>query len=230
MKRKNINAITASALLLFFLTCSLSVFSQKEKLKWNRFVYETKTEILVNTSMTYSIATHDQRPVILDGSRTEDFVGYIRSTAGVAGPVSTASGNNFSHNFSTTIAKSLSNPSQNPIVVETTSGKSRSTIISEMKRTKSDRFILVTIYKWRSDSKIPPFTRMRTDFLWDVLLEVHNESGKIIATNRIEGLNPEMANRAKNHKKLRPYITQNFKEKIDELFNTSEIKEALTKH
>lgn len=204
-----------------------SSFSQDKKVRGLNFSYDTKTEISADSSATYSVATYDQRPVVLDGSQKEDFVGYSRSTTAIAYPVSTASGNIFSTDFSTSIANSLLNPAQAPIIVPTSSDETKDAIIEKLVDTKSDRLLLITLYKWRTDSKAPPFSKMRTELIWDVLLEVYDINGDLIASNRIEGFNPKMHETSGTLKKVRPVVTANFEKKLVELFDTPEIKSAL---
>ena len=185
------------------------------------------TEISTDKSVTYSIATHDQRIEVTDGSRNEKFVGYMRSGVAIAFPLETVSRNNFTDDFSNVISNSLKELNNRTHIIKTNYTDSKEKILKNLIDTKSDRLLLITITKWRTDSK-PNGMLYATEVIWDLSLEIFDSNGKLLASNRTEGMDPDLdKGMSGSVKRIQKIVNEKFKEKIDLLFNDPNIKNVM---
>lgn len=230
MKTKNCTTVLLTLLIALLLSnCS---YGQK-KLDFKLSYDQIKTEIPTNNSFSYSIATHDQRLAVVDGSRDEEFVGYKRTKTWFPYPIDTKSGENFSDVFSTVIKNSM-NESSNSI--QTSYSDSKQKILNSLVESNSDRLLLFTITKWETDSKPPKpgkivwMPKTRTSVLWDILLEIYTKDGELIAFHKTEGLDRDVDDHKKGYKIeiIQLVVNEKFKEKIDLLIDEVEIQKALT--
>ena len=208
---------------LVFLVSSCAV---NRKLTYN----EQKTEIKDNSSFTYVVSTHDQRDVIVDGSRDEKFVGYMRSGVGIAYPIGTKSDENFSDVFSEIIVNSFTWEDVENIIkiVKTLYSDSKESIVERMKTKKADRLLLFTINKLRSDSKPMGMWSYGTDYIWDITVDIYDKNGKFLATNTIKGENLGLDKKGSGSiKKTQKTVNREFKSKLDLLLSDKNVKKAL---
>lgn len=233
MKTKKLTTI----LLTLLVALLLSNCSSGEKIFDYKLSYDQiKTEIPINNSYTYSITTHDQRLAVIDSSRNEEFVGYLRSQAWIAYPIDTKSGENFSDEFSTVIKNSMNESSNSIQIIQSSYSDSKQKILNSLIDSNSDRLLLFTLTKWETDSKPPSpgklvwMANTRTSVLWDILLEIYTKDGELIASSKTEGLDRDVDDHKKGYKTeiIQLVVNDKFKEKIDLLINNPKIQDALT--
>ena len=195
MKTKKLTTVLLTLLIgLLLSNCSSGEKLFDYKLSYNQI----KTEIPIHNSFTYSIATYDQRLAVVDGSRNEEFVGYVRSQAWIAYPIDTKSEENFSDEFSTVIKNSMNESSDSIQIIQTSYSDSKQKILNRLIDSNSDRLLLFTLTKWETDSKPPHpgkivwMANTRTSVLWDILLEIYTKDGELIASNKTEGLDRDV--------------------------------------
>ena len=214
------NSAVLGGLLITFLFTSCAV---NRKISYNTI----KTDIDANASLTYSIATHDQREVVLDGSRDEKFVGYMRAAVAIAYPIGTESGQNFSDDFSVVIKNSLNESSNRAQIIQTRYSDSKQKILNSLIDSQSDRLLLFTITKWRSDSK-PNGMLYGTEVIWSLSIEIFNNKGELLASNSTDGIDPDLdLSISGSIKKIQKIVNEKFKEKINLLLDNLDIKESL---
>jgi hypothetical protein len=214
MKRSNLVMSVVLLLTVILAACTIS----------RKVSYSTiKTEIITNTGLTFSVATHDQRKEV-----SEQFVGYFRSGPGIPYNLGTASLANFSDDFSTVIKNSLKESTNQTKIISTNSSDSKQKILNNLIDSKSDRLLLFTITKWRTDSK-PMGLLYGTEVIWNISLEIFNNKGELLASNHTEGIDPETDRKMSGSiEKIQKKVNEKFKEKIDLLFNDPKIKEVLS--
>jgi len=188
----------------------------------------TKTEIPSNVTFTYAVATHDQREEVTDKSQPENYVGYMRSTVGIAYPIHTESKRTFSDDFSIFIRNSLNLTSDRCHIVSTHYNESFDQVLDQLVLSKCTRLMLFTIDKWRTDSKPIGFTDYGTDFLWDIRLDIFDNMGEFLATNHIEGIDEGLdLAPAGSIKRIQVIVNDKLKEKIDQLMDNPDIQLAM---
>ena len=212
--------ILSGALAFLFMWTGCAV---NQKVAYNNIL----TGIEASDKYTFSVATHDQREEVLDGSRKEDYVGYFRSSVAIAYPIATVSGNNFSDDFAASIVRSLIESGHQAQYVLTRASDSKETILTNLMVSKCDRLLLFTITKWRTDSK-PIGAMYGTDFIWDIRVDVYNKEGELLASNSTEGIDPGLdLALAGSTKRVQKIANSEFKDKIHILLSNPDVKEAL---
>lgn len=186
---KTIKYLIYSFLPLIFLLSSFNVFAKKE------LTYiELVPKIMANSSINVCVATLDQREVVQNGNQDARFVGYIRSTTFIAYPIKNSSPENFSEVMSNTVANALMQNGCSTSVMKTDFSSSKENVVKELKSQKADIFILITMTKWRTDTKAMNFTKVATELIYDLTVDIYNKAGELIATNNLKeveaGLSP----------------------------------------
>ena len=140
-----------------------------------------------DNKMSYSVATYDQREMILDGSQNETILGYSYGLIPVAYPLFNKTGQNFSDDFSDIVVSELMKENLNCQLIHTKYNMSNNEIINHFKDTKTDRYLLFTINSWRSDSHTAAMGGLKTTISYDITREVFNKNGNILHSKTIDG-------------------------------------------
>ena len=98
-----------------------------------------------------SLSLLDQREAVIDGSRKPDFVGYMRSNAGIAFPIKTESENNFMTDLSSNIVNSLSRFDINANNIITSHTENEKEVKSKLFTTEDDKKILFIFDELHTD-------------------------------------------------------------------------------
>jgi hypothetical protein len=121
-------------------------------------------ELAASTAKTVAVTVYDQRPYVLAGSNTPQWVGMIRGGFGNPFGVHTASGDPFAADMAVAIAAGLQAKGVKAVVA---SGYGQAT---------ADRTLRVAVKDWRSD------TMLRTQILYDLRADVLDSSGAVLAS------------------------------------------------
>lgn len=170
---------------------------------------------------TIAIAVYDQREMVLDGSRKPDFVGYMRSAAGIAYPMGTKSGENLTDDMSMSIAKSFKNKGYNAEVIETLPVDEKGAINTKLQDTGADKLLMLTLKKYHTDCY--GVTRL----MYDVKAEVMNSKGDIVAEKNFSDEYNVGGNAFWGPGDFKTYIPEHFKQFLDTLLNDEAIAAAL---
>jgi len=176
-------------------------------------------QIASNASTTYAVAVLDRREVITKQNQKPTFVGYIRSAVGIAYPIGTKSGNTFSDDIAYTISQALQKSGAKVTEVPTNFSMDSQQVIEKLKSSNADKLILVILDEWRSDTR-PWHTKVATEMLWDLKLQIFDINGTIVGENknngRDGGIDPSGTGSAK---KIQVVIDKYYKEKMESLFS-----------
>jgi hypothetical protein len=176
---------------------------------------------LPKSNSNISLAIWDQRVQVTDGSRKPDFVGYMRSGAGIAYPLQTKSGKSFSNDISYSIASSLKESGSKVIVVGTKSDDSRSMIVNKLKESKSSILLLLKCNEYHTDG----FGAQGLNYDIDVI--VLDKEGNIIKERKFSGKKALGGNVFWGAGKYKTYMPAAFKNVIEEIFNDQELNGTL---
>ena len=180
------------------------------------------TDIPAAGTYKVAIATYDQRYYVVNGDKPADFVGLRRAKYGIPFDMETASGNPLAQDFTETISRSFAAKGfrATPVIVYS-SDTNYKTVKANLKQTGAHRLILLILYEWKSD------TFRNTSLTYNVLLEVFDENGRLIAHKRISG-NDDLGGRfIKSKVYAKNAVHEAFKEKIELLLNDKNISKAL---
>jgi hypothetical protein len=168
-----------------------------------------------------ALASWDQREQVVNGARQPDFVGYTRSGAGIAYPMGTENGKPFVDNMTSSISVSLSKQGSTVANVITQFNEKESLIISQLKKTKSNRLILIDCREFHTDGY------GATSLMYDLQVKIYGEQGDLLKQKTFNGKRALGGSVAWGPGKYKEYMPEAFKKLIEEIFNDSEITSAL---
>jgi len=215
--------LTKPFILLVSLIC-INLSAEVKRTQEYRFI---EFQIDVNSELTYAVAVLDRREVVTSGSQEPDFVGYVRSTTGIAWPIRTESSDPFTDDVTFTIRNAIEKTGAQFISISTEYSMDPNEVIEKLKTTKADKLLLVIINKWRSDTK-SYFSKTETDMIWDITLQVHDTEGEPIVENNVNGLDDGVSpSKMTNEKKRQEIIDVYYREKMEELFSDESVQTNL---
>jgi len=207
------NPIKYSILILLVVCVNLQV--EAKRTQEYRYI---EFQISASSDITYAIAVLDNREVVTSESQKPDFVGYVRSTTAIAWPIRTESGNSFTEDVTLTIKNAIEKSGGLVTHISTDFSMNQKDIIEKLKSASADKLLLVIINKWRSDTK-SYYSKIATDMIWDISLQIFDANGEIQEENNVNGINKELNPSKTTNKKLRQDIINiYYKEKMEELF------------
>jgi hypothetical protein len=175
-------------------------------------------------SLSYSsakkitIAVHDQRTYVLDGRKSENYVGMFRAGFGNPWDVITENKEPLSNIMANNICGGLNNSGIKAGKVLTKYTDSKSSILNTMATTSknSDRLIILTILEWYTD------TYRNSTLLAHLMVEVYDGGKNNISKYEFK--------EERNLGYGEPYNTapNAFKDIIATIFNKPEIKSSIT--
>lgn len=187
--------------------CAISRKIPYHNLKINLPQIETKN---------LSIAVWDQRVQLLKGKRKPDFVGYLRSGAGIAYPMGTVSGNDFAEDIACDIASSFKNNGVNCIVIKTNYQESKNVILSNFKKTNNDKLILIKCNQLHTDG----YTK--ENLIYELVVYIYDKDGSLITQKLFSG--EKALGSGLDYQK---YMPNGLRELIRDIFYNKTINRAL---
>jgi hypothetical protein len=127
-----------------------------------------------------TVSVQDQRPFVKDDGSGGNFVGTIRSLAGIPYPVRTASGKPLAEDLTESFATSLTDVGLHtePVML---SGERDSAAVRKVVSNPADRHLLFIVREWETDYYY------RSTFSYDVSLSVYDPRGRALATEEMKG-------------------------------------------
>jgi len=204
---------------------STNAFAKKRELKY----IDLSPTIKANSSLNICVATFDQREVVLKGNQDARFVGYIRSSVAIAYPIRNTSEMDFSEVMSTTVANALQTNGNTTSVLKTDYNSSKETVKDELISQESDVYVLITMNKWRTDTKAMNALKMATELIYDITVEVYNKEGELLASHRLNKEEPGLSpSGAVSMKKIQANVVNpKYPEVMTNLFSNADIEKAL---
>lgn len=168
-----------------------------------------------------AIASWDQREQVLSAARKTDFVGYMRSGAGIAYPMGTESGKPLMDVMSTDIAESLKAKGNSTMVVITQPTEKQSQILEKLAKTKNARLILINCKEFFTDGY------GAVSLMYNLELNIYSGEGSLIKEKTFSGKRAIGGSVAWGPGKYKLYMPEALKKLIEEAFNDSEIIASL---
>ncbi len=184
--------------------------------------YDSATaSIDLQSNSIVAVAVHDQRPYVVNGDKSPDFVGLSRGGYGNPFDVTTDSKKPLANDFTASIVASLKAGGATAMAVTVSPQDSGETARKILLAAKAERYVLVTLNEWKAD------TFWNTVLHYDILLRVHDGNGIERASKRLKGkddLGGDALNPPGHSRKVVPAA---YKRKLEELFRDPRIKAAL---
>jgi len=176
-----------------------------------------------NSNITYAIAVLDKREVVTIKRQGPEFVGYSRTMAMIAYPISTKSGNTFADDVTFTISNAIQKSGAKITQVSTIFSMDTAAVINKLKATNADKLILVIIDEWRNDTR-PWHLKFATEMLWNIRLQLHDGTGELKAENKVEGRDGGIDPfKGGTIKKVQAITDRYYKQKMEMLFSGESI-------
>ncbi|MDK9707200.1 MAG: SHOCT domain-containing protein [Desulforhopalus sp.] len=212
MKCNLVRSVLALALLTFCIQGCANQFSYSN----------TNVSFAATGSGKLAIATHDQRPYIVSGKKSPDFIGLVRGGYGNPFDVTTASGKSLSEEITGALAASFQKSGFTTVPVAISHSENDKAIKDKILAAKSDKAVLFVVKEWKSD------TLVNTALLFDLSLQVLDGSANIIVERQIGG-NDDLGGSTFNvYKHSHTAVPKAFQAKLEEIINSPEIQMALT--
>jgi len=171
----------------------------------------------VNSSGSVAVAVHDVRSYIVSGNKPEKFVGLMRGGFGNPFDVNTGSGQPLSGEMGDALVASLKKKGITATRVTMAPSYTAAQAKSILANANARRQVLVTLREWKSDSM------MNTALHYDVVLDVMDERGIVLASNKIGGTD----NLGSVGMGPADEVAKAFGTKFDALFNDPKVAAAL---
>ena len=187
----------------------------------NTHTYDTaRPEVIASSGSKLTVGVQDQRPYVVNGSKSPNFVGLSRG--GFCNPfdVATTSGKPLADDFSKAIQNALQTKGVDVSVVSISAGGADQTVVKRLV-TSGNRAILLVLREWKSD------TYSNTALYYDVSATVFDAEGKPLSSKEIKG-SDNLGGSAMNPPGFaKEAVPKAFQKKLEQLFSSPEIAKYL---
>lgn len=167
------------------------------------------------------VATVDERPDVLDHENIPSYVGIWRALAGNPWNFQTEDNRPLADDFSSTIVNSLAAGGFKAVAVQTQPAGDNTKALSLLAESTAQRWILMEIKKWDSDTYINPTVH------YGVILRVYDSTGKELAS-KSEANMQELKGTPLSFLNNMPEVVQKFyQQKMTEWLSDPAIQAAL---
>jgi len=150
---------------------------------WNRFAINHSVPSIQPAKNTHTIAVAavDNRQLLRDGDIKPNYVGMMRAGFNIPGSIHIKHGLSLADNFAEAVATGLTSAHYRADFVSNPTPLSRSAALLALQSTPADRFLLLTIDLFESE------TLIRTELHYDIRAEVLDRTGRVLATSQVSG-------------------------------------------
>lgn len=187
----------------------------------NTHTYDTaRPEVIASSGSKLTVGVQDQRPYVVNGSKSPNFVGLSRGGFGNPFDVTTTSGKPLADDFSKAIQNALQTKGVDVSVVSISAGGADQTVVKRLV-TSGNRAILLVLREWKSD------TYSNTALYYDVSATVFDAEGRPLSSKEIKG-SDNLGGSAMNPPGFaKEAVPKAFQKKLEQLFSSPEIAKYL---
>lgn len=190
-------------------------FGQKQQ-------YDTvKVDVHGIKASNLAVSTLDLRPYIVSGKKDPTFVGLQRGGFGNPFDVNTASGKPLSDDMTTVLVNAYKASGIDVTPIRVTQPQNYNKIVSEMKEISTERFVLLILNEWKSD------TSTNTALLYNIELQVLDNKGNILVRKTLQGRDDLGGDNFNPPEHARNAVGNEFKYKLEQLLNDRDVINAL---
>jgi hypothetical protein len=183
--------------------------------------HATFADVDVTGVIMIAVTAHDQRDYVVSGRKSPDFVGLQRGGFGNPFDVTTDSGNSLAHDMTQSLVNSLLRKGFKAVAISVAPADDRQIVIDKLKATGAERFLLLTLTEWKSD------TYQNTALIYDVRATILDRDGKTLGESAIKGRDNLGGSAWNPPAHAKETVPNAFKEKVEKLLNSKEIIAAL---
>jgi hypothetical protein len=174
-----------------------------------------------NGDKTVAVGVHDQRPYVKNGEKNPRYVGTFRAGFGNPWDVETKSNNPLSQDMRGVLVNALKNAGYKAVPLEIAFSDSKETVLVKFKDSAADRFLLLTLDKWRNDSYCD------TGLYYDAALTIYDRDLKQLAESRVSGEKNVGGNCFDPASHAKEAVPKAFQELLEKLLNDASVQAAL---
>jgi hypothetical protein len=182
--------------------------------------YEQLSADIRVKSPQIALGVHDQRPYVLDGSKTEDFTGLTRGGFNNPFDATTASGKPMADDLAKAIADSLTRNGTQVTVVRLEPKMSKADAIARLAQS-APKAVLLTVQEWKTDLGYV------FRHLCDLEMSVIGRNGAILASQRIADGHEFKKELDLPRKVFAREVPAVFKQHMEQFFSSPDIAAAL---
>ena len=188
----------------------------------NRHAYHTvQAEPNVSGSGALGVATHDQRPYVVNGGKDPQFVGLQRGGFGNPFDIRTAGDRPLAEDMTQALASALKRKGFEAVPVVVAASDSADVVRSKLAQSGAPRAVLLTLREWKSD------TYTNTALLYDISLRVVDRNGLALGEKRLQGRDDLGGSAWNPPAHAKQAVPSAFKAKVEELLGDEAIVAAL---
>jgi hypothetical protein len=188
----------------------------------NRYGYDS---IVADTSFSgtgaVAVATHDQRPYVLNGDKDPQFVGLQRGGFGNTFDVRTTGDRPMADDMTAAIVNTLKRKGFNASAVTVAHTASAEAARTQLLAAHAPRSVLLTVRDWKSDSM------MRLGLDYDMSLAVLDGEGKVLAETKQRAQKEVLGAAPMIPSDAGPMVGNAFKAKLELMFADPAIVRAM---
>ncbi|HBM87997.1 MAG TPA: hypothetical protein DD437_05605 [Rhodobiaceae bacterium] len=188
----------------------------------NKVDYRAQS-VSLNTGSQKAIAlgVHDQRPYVLSGNKTPQFVGIQRGGWGNPFDVLTQSGGPLAQDFATSISSALTRSGATVTAKAYPHSDSNDAVTKQLLALTADKYLLVSYQEWKTDSL------MNTALIYDITARVLLRDGTVVAQNHLSGRDKISGNVTGDQTRANDTVPAAVSRKLQLLLGDKEIIAAL---
>lgn len=188
----------------------------------NRHRYhDTFADINITGVIAIAVTTHDRRDYVVSGKKCPNFVGLQRGGYGNPFDINTDSGNALAYDMTQSLTNSLSRKGFKAMPISVAPVDDRQSVIDKLKATGNERFLVLTITEWKSD------TYQNTALIYDIKATILDRDGKTLGESTLKGRDDLGGSAWNPPAHAKEAVPTAFREKIEKLLNSKEIIAAL---
>ena len=178
-------------------------------------------KLTVSSEDRIAVGVVDQRPYVVSGHNTPEWVGLQRGGYGIPFGVHTRSGRPLAHDLSDVVARALNarGIEAQPIYLEPNALKNPG--VTALSATDAGKLVLVSLTQWKSDNGFS------IALSYDMAAEVYDGKGRSLARNRIRGRKKMSGSFFNPTDYAAQRVTEESGKAIERLLNHPKIVEAL---
>ena len=139
-----------------------------------------KVELDYSGTKSIALAVYDQREMVVEGNRKPDFVGYQLSDIGIAWPMGTKSGKNFTDVIQEVVSQSFKAKGYTVLLIPTSYKDNYDDLKTRLIQSSSDRLMIIKLKKLQIVMVVATIIDI------DVDVEVFDKSGNMLAVKNFQ--------------------------------------------
>jgi hypothetical protein len=175
--------------------------------------------LTATSQQTVAAAVIDQRPYVLNGDESPNFLGTERGNWGGEKTMSTESGRDLADDLTDAVVRALADRGIAASALQPVKGIGEPETLAAFRAQGADRLLVVAIQDWRTDV----YTRVKLS--WRLEASVHDRAGNLLAQTTSQGATPVASSDLTA--KYAPIAVGELSRKLSDLLNERVITEAL---